>query len=209
MGHGAHIGAFGGAGHLLDLNRMMRRFLIAVLLIALIYGISFVVFVSTLPRAPESAPRADAVVALTGGDTRLEAAADLLRHGRAKRMLISGVDEETSRRTLKTVMHGGATFDCCVDIGYDARDTRDNAVEAANWVREHGFKSILLVTGRYHMPRARTEFQDAMPGIAVIPYPVEENGIELSDWWHHRATTLLLAREYAKYLAALARTSIT
>jgi uncharacterized SAM-binding protein YcdF (DUF218 family) len=188
---------------------MIRGFILAIVLVVVFYALSFVLFVSTLPRTPDTMPRADGIVALTGGDTRLDAAASLLEHGRAKRMLVSGVDQATSRATLKNVMHGGAWFDCCVDLGYAGEDTRGNAQEAAGWAHDHGFKSIVLVTARYHMPRACQEFRHLMPAMKLTPYPVEENGIDLSAWWRHRSTTLLLQREYAKYLTALVMTAIT
>ena len=137
---------------------MIRGFFLAMILVVLGYALSFVLFVSTLPRTPDDMPRADGIVVLTGGDARLDAAADLLEHGAAKRMLVSGVSQTTTRDTLKKVMHGGAWFDCCVDIGYAAEDTHGNAVEAADWTRQHGFKSMVLVTGRYHMPRSLREF---------------------------------------------------
>jgi uncharacterized SAM-binding protein YcdF (DUF218 family) len=188
---------------------VIRGFIITMLLVAAVYVLSFAIFVATRPRVPTPVPHADGIVALTGGDTRLEAAANLLQQGFAKRVLVSGVDQEISRGTLKKLMHAGDKFDCCVDLGYSARDTQDNAQEAADWAHDHKFKSLLLVTGRYHMPRAKVEFQDRMPQVKLTAYPVEESGIEIGDWWHHRATTLLLNREYVKYLAALVRTAVT
>jgi uncharacterized SAM-binding protein YcdF (DUF218 family) len=188
---------------------MIRGLFLAMIVVALAYALSFVLFVSTLPRTPDDMPRADGIVVLTGGDARLDAAADLLEHGAAKRMLVSGVSQTTTRDTLKKVMHGGAWFDCCVDIGYAAEDTHGNAEETAGWVKQHAFKNIVLVTGRYHMPRSMREFQNLMPGVSLTPYPVDESGIDLSGWWQHRDTILLLQREYAKYLASLVMTAIT
>jgi uncharacterized SAM-binding protein YcdF (DUF218 family) len=188
---------------------MIRGFFLAIALVALVYAASFVLFVSLLPRTPDAMPHADGIVALTGGDARLDTAAALFERGAAKRMLVSGVSPTTSRDTLKDVMHGGRRFDCCVDIGYAAEDTHGNAVEAAGWTRQHGFKSLVLVTARYHMPRSAREFAKLMPDIALMPYPVDESGIDLSGWWRHRGTVLLLHREYVKYLASLVMTSIT
>ena len=188
---------------------MIRGFLISVLLVAIVYAASFVLFVSTLPTAPDVTPVADGIVALTGGDTRLDAATSLLEHKQGSRMLVSGAAITTTHDTLKNVMHGGARFDCCVDLGYAAEDTHGNAVEAAEWTRQHHFGSIILVTGRYHMPRSLREFQHQMPDITIKSYPVDEDGIDLSGWWLHRSTAALLHREYMKYLASLVMTSIT
>jgi uncharacterized SAM-binding protein YcdF (DUF218 family) len=188
---------------------MIRGFFLAMILVAFSYALGFVLFVSLLPPTPVVPPRADGVVVLTGGDARLDKAASLFEGGIARRMLVSGVGQTTTRDTLKIVMHGGARFDCCVDIDYAAEDTHGNAEQAADWTRRHAFKSLVLVTARYHMPRAEREFQNLMPDVVLEPYPVDESGIDLSGWWLHRGTVLLLHREYVKYLASLVMTSIT
>jgi len=38
-----------------------------------------------------------------------------------------------------------------IDLGYEAKNTRGNAVEVAKWVRDHQYKSIRLVTANYHI----------------------------------------------------------
>ena len=42
------------------------------ILVALGYALSFLLFVSTLPRMPDQMPHADGIVALTGGGERLD-----------------------------------------------------------------------------------------------------------------------------------------
>ena len=44
---------------------------------------------------------ADGIVVLTGGETRLDRAVALFESGVGKRLLISGVDETTTKETLK------------------------------------------------------------------------------------------------------------
>lgn len=188
---------------------MIRGFLLALVLVVLAYGLGFVAFVVTLPQTPAKLPHADGIVALTGSDERLFVAASLLDRGAGDRLLITGADQSIGRDTLKFFLHGGAKFDCCVDIGYAAEDTHGNALETADWARQHGYKSLVLVTGRYHMPRTLREFRHAMPEISFLPYPVEEKGIAIDHWWRHAQTTALLHREYAKYLAAVLVTSLT
>ena len=187
---------------------MVRGFFTAVLLVLAFYALGFVLFVSTLPSPMPVMPAADAIVTLTGGDERLDRATALLEHGAGKRLLITGADITITKPMLKSVAHGGARFDCCADIGYAAQDTRGNAQEAADWARAHDFKSLIVVTARYHMPRALREFSSAMPDYTLVPYPVERDSVVLSDWWRHPATTWLLQREYIKYLASIFSTSI-
>ena len=186
----------------------MRGFLAAVILIVLAYVLGFVAFVSLLPLTANDISDADGIVVLTGGETRLDRAEALLERGMGKRLLISGVDQATTKETLKNLIHAGPRFDCCADLGYTAEDTRGNAQEAADWARDHHFRSLILVTARYHMPRSLQEFSTAMPSVVLVPYPVEQDRINLANWWDHPHTISLLHREYTKYLASLIATSI-
>lgn len=178
------------------------------LLLALAYVLGFVLFVSLLPMTPDTVPEADGIVVLTGGGARLDRAAALFEQGVGKRLLISGVDQATSKETLKRLIHGGRRFDCCADVGYTAEDTHGNAQEAAVWTRAHGFHRLLLVTARYHMPRSMQEFSAAMPEATFLPYPVDQGRIDLAGWWRYPRTVFLLHREYVKYLASLVATSM-
>jgi uncharacterized SAM-binding protein YcdF (DUF218 family) len=180
----------------------MRVFFGIILAILAIYMAGFLLFLARLPAMPAEA-HADGIVALTGGDARLDAAVALLEHGAARRLLISGVDPETDKETLGHISDGGPRFRCCADIGYAAEDTRGNADEAAEWAREHKFKSLIVVTARYHMPRALQEFSRVMPGVRLIAYPVETGNVDVGGWWRHKDTAVLLQREYMKYLASL------
>ncbi len=160
--------------------------LLAVALLA--YGGGFLLFVASLPRTPPTPLHGDAIVALTGGGARLDAAVALFEHGIGKRLLITGVYSRTTKAELKKLNHGGPRFDCCVDLGCAAADTHGNAVETAHWALAHHYKSLIVVTAGYHMPRSLTEFSAAMPNVELVPYPVEPAEIDLNVWWrpaHH------------------------
>jgi uncharacterized SAM-binding protein YcdF (DUF218 family) len=182
----------------------MRIFFGVILAVLIVYMAGFLIFLSRLPSPPQSA-HAEGIVALTGGGARLDTAVALLEQGAAKRLLISGVDMETEKETLGRMAEGGPRFDCCADIGYSAEDTHGNAEEAAEWVAEHKFGSLIIVTARYHMPRALREFRAAMPDIALTAWPVDS--VDVGNWWRHRDTAVLLQREYIKYLGSVAVTS--
>lgn len=169
----------------------------------LVYCVGFLVFAMTLPRRAVSVVKADAIVTLTGGDSRLDTAVRLLEQGRAKRLLITGVHPSITKPEIKQVAHGGPRFDCCVDLDFAAEDTRENAAEAAIWMRSNRFRSLILVTANYHMPRSLAEFSADMPNVKLIPYPVEPEGIDFSKWWRNPHAVRLLHAEYAKYLASL------
>jgi uncharacterized SAM-binding protein YcdF (DUF218 family) len=167
-----------------------------------LYAAGFFVFVTNLPAPTTHMRPAQGIVALTGGDERLAAAVNLLETRTGQRLLISGVHPTTTKQELKLLAHGGPRFDCCADLGYVAENTRGNAEEAARWARAHRFRSIIVVTARYHMPRSLTEFQAAMPGVTIEPYPVEPQDIDLGGWWHDTRALRVLSGEYAKYLAS-------
>jgi len=179
-----------------------------VLLIGAVYAAGFLLFVESLPGTDPKPPHADGIVALTGGDARLDAAVSLLEHRAAKRLLITGVFQTTTKEELGRMFHGGRRFACCADIDYSAEDTHDNAEQAAEWADRHGYRSIIVVTASYHMPRSLAEFGAVMPHVNLVPYPVEPSGVNLSSWWQKPGTLHLLHGEYAKYLATMVMTTI-
>lgn len=177
-------------------------------ILAVIYALGFLVFVTTLPGPSPHMHPAEGIVALTGGDERLAAAVNLLETRNGERLLISGVHRATTKQELKHLAHGGTRFDCCADLGYAAENTRGNAREAAQWAHAHHFKSLIVVTARYHMPRSLTEFQAAMPDVALEPYPVQPVDIDLDDWWRDTRALRVLQGEYVKYVVATLRNAV-
>ena len=99
---------------------------------------------------------------------------------------------------MKHLSNGGRRFDCCADIGYAAEDTHGNAEEAADWAALHHFKSLIIVTARYHMPRSLRNFHSLMPGVRLVPYPVEPEGVEHGRLVAASRTLHLLHNEYAE-----------
>lgn len=172
------------------------------------FGIGFSHFVQTVAdfEKPGESEHADAIVALTGGADRITDAIDLLGDGRARRLLISGVHPSTSRETLAGMTPDQSDlFSCCVDLGRSALNTVGNAKEARDWARGNGFSSLIVVTSSYHLPRSLNEIAREMPEVALIPYPVLTQRVQLHDLWHNPGTSRLLLAEYTKYLMSLAR----
>jgi len=184
--------------------RVMRNMLaIFAVVVAGLYVAGFFVFVSSLPRQPAHRVRADGIVALTGGDSRLDTAETLLEQGDGKRLLISGVHATLTKAALKHLVHGGRRFDCCADLGFAATSTRGNAREAASWARRHNYRSLIVVTANYHMPRSLHEFAMQMPDMRLVAYPVSQADIDLAGWWLDLHTLRVLHLEYAKYVGTM------
>lgn len=181
----------------------------ALLILLMFWVVGLLAFTARIERstpAPEP-PEAEAVVALTGNaNVRITAAVKLLEEGKAGRMLVSGVNPDVTRAELRSVSKATQNlYDCCVQLGYDAADTKGNAAETAAWVKDKGFKSLIVVTADYHMPRALLEMKGALPGVAVIPYPVATPEVQPKGWWKREIDARRIVVEYMKYLAVFAR----
>ena len=176
---------------------------IAVAIALLVIG--FVVFASLIPTKPKlRVASADGIVVLTGGASRIQEAVKLLAEGKAKRLLISGVNRSTTRQQLESLVPGnGRLFTCCIDIDRRAADTIGNAEESKDWASSLGFTTLILVTSAYHMPRSLLEFERVMPNVKVTPYPVNSHNTNVANWWSHPGTMRVLVKEYVKYIRAM------
>ncbi|RVU15850.1 YdcF family protein [Methylobacterium oryzihabitans] len=178
---------------------------------ALALGAGFLVFVADVARTEQRpSARADGIVALTGGAQRIEDAIDLLAGGYGRRLLISGVNERTSRDEIARLNPGQHhLIACCVDLDYRARNTIGNAIETRRWMRDNGFRSVAVVTSNYHMPRTLLELDHALAANdRIVPHPVVPEGFDFSAWWRHPSAARLLASEYVKFLVAWMRIRI-
>ena len=164
----------------------------------------FFVFADSVANAPRpAAPRADGIVALTGAAHRIEDAAMLLERGSAARLLISGVNHSTSGNAIaERVPDLDHLLRCCVDIGRQALDTRGNAWETREWARRLGYDSLIVVTSAWHMPRSLSELRRALPGVTLVPYPVNPDGRDYARWKVDPDIFKLLVVEYTKYVVA-------
>ena len=168
---------------------MIIRFLAALFLI---YAFGFLAFAVTLP-GPAAETKTDAVIVLTGGPGRIARGLDVLESGLADEMFVSGVDPEVKPNEFAEQFEVPLrTMDCCVTLGFLAVDTRSNAGETAQWLKEKKVDSVRLVTTDWHMARAYSEVASSIPaGVTVITDAVAS---------HPNLATLFL--EYNKLLAS-------
>jgi uncharacterized SAM-binding protein YcdF (DUF218 family) len=186
----------------------VRATIVAVLALMFVgAAVGFVGFLSQLRGVEAKPPRiADGIVVLTGGSSRVSDAMELLAGGYGKRLLISGVHPTNAASDIsRSLPDNQSLLRCCVDLDRSAVNTRSNAAETRRWARERGFKSLIVVTSNYHMPRAIVELSHAMPDIALIPFAVVGEKWRDEPWWTSGATLRLLLSEYAKYVAAEVR----
>lgn len=186
----------------------LKSFLLAGSVFVALFGTGFVAFVATLDRYERNpADRADGIVALTGGAQRIGDAIDLLAKGYGRRLLITGVNERTGRDEIARLNPGQRRLlDCCVDLDHRARNTVGNAHETRHWMERNRFRSLIVVTSNYHMPRTLLELDSVLPASEKVPFAVVPEGTQADRWWKSPASARLLASEYVKFLAVWLRT---
>ena len=177
---------------------------------ALLLGVGFFWFATQVPAEEATLDRgADGIVVLTGAATRIPDAIELLAADRGKRLLITGVHRDTSKREIARLTPLYARyFACCIDLDRSALNTFGNALEIKRWAREHNFNSLIVVTSNWHMPRAMAEVTHQLPDVALIAYPVLSERVKADPWWSNLDTARVYVSEYLKYLFALARMRI-
>lgn len=143
----------------------------------------------------------DAIVVLTGGNSRVDAGFNLLEQKLGKKLFISGVSRGTGIKSLLTRWkeEPQSSLDCCVVLGFEASNTVGNAHETVAWMKQENYRSIYLVTANYHIARAMMEFRRADPEIDIEPVPVFPDGIVMENWWSDKITRNMILREYSKY----------
>ncbi|NVD46076.1 YdcF family protein [Qipengyuania atrilutea] len=160
-----------------------------------VWLLGFIWFAMALPQPLDPQYQTDAVIVPTGGAGRIARGLDIIEAGGAQELFVSGVDPEVKPDEFaEEFAVPPERMECCVTLGFRAVDTRSNAVEAADWLDDHGFKTVRLVTTDWHMRRAANEFRAALPeGVELV-----EDGV--------RSTTSLstLFLEYNKLLASRA-----
>ncbi|WP_017671621.1 YdcF family protein [Blastomonas sp. AAP53] len=167
---------------------MIVRFVSSVLL-AWILGFAW--FAILLPQ-PLGDQQTDAVVVPTGGPLRIDRGLQVLREQWADRMLISGVDRDVRPAELSAQYPGSvALFDCCVDLGFRAYDTRSNGLETARWAKQRKVESVRLVTTDWHMRRAEYELRRSLPeGVLIYTDAVVSKPSLMTLWREYNKLVL-------------------
>jgi uncharacterized SAM-binding protein YcdF (DUF218 family) len=194
--------------HEFGLRRRVVRCIWATPLVALLALIGgFLWFALHIAKEESQLDRAaDGIVALTGGPSRIGDAVELLASGRGRRLLITGVGSTTNTAELiRLAPDYERWFSCCVDLDYTAVNTVGNAAQTRRWARERGFRSLVVVTSDYHMPRAMLEIGHRLPDVTLIPFPVVTGQSSAWPWWPNTGSAKTLVFEYLKFIVAAAR----
>jgi len=180
------------------------------LLTCVLFGAGFIGFVRAAKSLEEQSfvkmSVTDAGVVLTGGQDRLAEGVEVLASGHIGRLLISGVNPNTSASDLaRDVPNFKAYMECCIDLGYAAQNTIGNAEETRDWMRQHHFESLTVVTSSSHMLRALAELNHVMPTVRLVPHVVASDGARSEAYLMSGDDFRLYFVEYVKFLVARLR----
>ncbi|MBW2039801.1 MAG: YdcF family protein [Deltaproteobacteria bacterium] len=167
----------------------------------------------------EPPQKADVIAILANwGDTivRARGGADLYKRGLAKRIFISRVERMEGLEEVKKqgifipenrdlaiiVLEGlGVPLAAIETSKQEVTSTREEAKEVRNFIEKRGYKSVLLVTSKYHSRRAHLIFKDTLKEKAkVISVPSPYDSYNPEGWWKREKDWKRVILEYQKLL---------
>jgi uncharacterized SAM-binding protein YcdF (DUF218 family) len=92
-------------------------------------------------------------------------------------------------------------LDAIVTSAQEVTNTWDEAQEVRNLIEHKGYKSVVLVTSKYHSRRAYLIFKDALKGkTTVISVPSSYDSSDPESWWKRDDDAKKVFMEYQKLL---------
>jgi len=149
---------------------------------------------------------ADVIVVLGGGNgDRERYASDLFRQGLARHVIATGspVGSDVGANLLADQ---GVPRDAIV-LANGTLNTREDALGSLELMRQHNWRTALLVTDTYHERRSLWTFRTAFAstGLEVWPAPVVGGWFDANHWWRTEDGFVAVNEEYLKLAYYLAR----
>lgn len=144
-------------------------------------------------RLPVAAgPPADAILVLSGGEYRIQEGYLAWKEGKGKELYILGTG---GGARIERILPGRPSLSPedlrLIHVEDWSENTLENAYSAKGVVSERKFGRVILVTSRYHLPRAYLTFRKVLPtGVSISVVPVR------SEWRGWGA----LSRTFRRYV---------
>ena len=203
------------------LHLLSRRFVLLIILFLLLiifyhqYVLKKVGYFLVYEQEPQ---KADVIIVLNGRDTeRSLAAVDLYNKGYADLIVMSrGAKQPGSDEFWKRVgsnFNGTIFFQRAVAamgvpeksfrfIGNGVASTYDEALATREFLKKIGYKSILLVTSKWHSKRAYLTFRSALKNdaIKIVIQPSKYDSFDPEMWWKNKDDAELVSYEYMRLI---------
>lgn len=134
--------------------------------------------------------KADAIVAVSGGNTPVRAAEaiKLFKAGWGDRLIFSGAAQDTSGPSNALVMKQQAVAAgipaSSIEIDEFSRTTHQNAEQTDKLIKEYGITRLIVVTSPYHQRRAGLEFKRIFgQGVQIVNHPASGDPDWSAVWW--------------------------
>jgi uncharacterized SAM-binding protein YcdF (DUF218 family) len=156
------------------------------------------------PAGESRCRTADAVIAISGGDTdaRAQKAIELYKNGWAPKLVFSGAAQDETGPSNAAVMRNTALEagvpEEDIIIEEHSRTTGENAQETRVLLDKESVSSVILVTSSYHQRRASLEFNRALGDIEVRNHPAPGDRQWSQLWWISPRGWWLVLGELAK-----------
>jgi uncharacterized SAM-binding protein YcdF (DUF218 family) len=152
--------------------------------------------------------KADVVLVLAGDGrgSRILTAAQLVRDGFAPKVLVSGPDGNYALHecdlAIPFAVKAGYPESYFVHLENSARNTRDEARQAAAAIRKMGARHVLLVTSNFHTRRAARMYHAEAPDLRVSVVAAPDMYFSATGWWHNREGQKTFFYEWIKTVAS-------
>ncbi len=161
-----------------------------------------------MPSGVKPCQEADAIVAVSGGDTsaRVREAVALYKNGWAPKLIFSGAardksgpsNAEAMRRTARAA---GVPDQDIITEEY-SETTKQNAEKTQDILKRNQVSSVIIVTSAYHQRRAGLEFKARAAGtVDIRNHPVSSDNQWSSWWWLTPTGWYLAVGEFVKIIA--------
>ncbi|HEU0266547.1 MAG TPA: YdcF family protein, partial [Candidatus Saccharimonadaceae bacterium] len=168
---------------------IIAGFLLVVLAIGAYLGPNDLRGCKATPSGHAPCQAADAIVAVSGGDTSARAAGAiaLFQNGWGNVLIFSGAASDPSSPSNATVMKRQALAAGVpaskIFVDTTSMTTEQNAANVHTIFETHNIHSVILVTSAYHQRRAYLEFTKFNPGVSVRNSPVPQDDQWSNLWW--------------------------
>jgi uncharacterized SAM-binding protein YcdF (DUF218 family) len=180
-------------------NLMNRRFVLFVCLLLLITGFFSAGRFLALTESPK---QSDVIIVLSGGQGRVEKAAELYKAGYAPYVILSNAKESTSKSG--DMVQNALALGIPQDVIYTenaAKSTHQNAKYTLPIMKEYGFKSAIVVSSDFHMRRVKFLFGRVYKKSEIeLTYVGSASGYNAKRWWSDRKSRETTFNEYVKMI---------